>query len=386
MKIATILFTYNRSWHTKQVLDALKENTTMSEKLYIFQDGLACAAHRPEWEKVNLLIHQVDWCDCVINVSKKNKGLAESIVSGINVVFEDSDAVIVLEDDCVPALGFVSFMKQCFEKYENDKRIYNVSGYTWPMDIEEDSYDIYACGRSSSWGWGTWKDRWNHYKRDYDSLIRIRNDKNLSRNLAIWGNDLADMLVETLKGLNDSWAVFWSLMIIENKGICINPYRPLIKNIGLDGSGVHCTDQMDRFSVILDNECRKDFKLPDEIQILESTEKAFLKVFGSHTAFNQKSKEKTDIIIYGKGRFFSQCEAAINNRAYIQAIVDKYKRGWYAGKKIIKQSEIVNYDYEYVVVMIDSVDECERVVNELVNIYNIPQNKILLGRDYIQTL
>ena len=53
MKIATILFTYNRSEHTKKVLDALKENSVLPEKLYVFQDGLKIETHKEEWEKVN---------------------------------------------------------------------------------------------------------------------------------------------------------------------------------------------------------------------------------------------------------------------------------------------------------------------------------------------
>ncbi len=39
MKIATLLFTYNRSYHTEQALSALKENTALPQKLIVFQDG-----------------------------------------------------------------------------------------------------------------------------------------------------------------------------------------------------------------------------------------------------------------------------------------------------------------------------------------------------------
>ena len=60
MNISTVLFTYNRSEHTKQVLSALQKNTVNPTKLYIFQDGLACNAHRHEWEKVNTLIQSVN--------------------------------------------------------------------------------------------------------------------------------------------------------------------------------------------------------------------------------------------------------------------------------------------------------------------------------------
>ena len=40
MKIATIIFVYNRSNHTKAVLEGLKHNYILPEMLFIFQDGL----------------------------------------------------------------------------------------------------------------------------------------------------------------------------------------------------------------------------------------------------------------------------------------------------------------------------------------------------------
>ena len=46
--IATIIFTYNRSLHTKKVLETLKNNTVLPEKLFIFQDGLGRSEDREE--------------------------------------------------------------------------------------------------------------------------------------------------------------------------------------------------------------------------------------------------------------------------------------------------------------------------------------------------
>ena len=159
MKTNFLLFTYNRSFHTEQVINNLKENTIMPDKLIVFQDGLKQEEDPQEWNAVNCLIKSIDWCKNEVIVSDHNKGLADSIVSGINYAFEDCDAVIVLEDDCVPAPEFVKFMVQCFEQYQTDPRVYAVSGYSWPIDLTQDTFDVYGCGRISSWGWGTWKDR-----------------------------------------------------------------------------------------------------------------------------------------------------------------------------------------------------------------------------------
>ena len=86
MDIATILFTYNRSYHTNEVIKALERNTVLPQKLYIFQDGLAKEEYRDEWEKVNVLISKVDFCPTELHISTTNIGVAQSIVSGINYV------------------------------------------------------------------------------------------------------------------------------------------------------------------------------------------------------------------------------------------------------------------------------------------------------------
>ena len=114
MKTAIAIFVYDRSYHASKVLEALKDNTILPEKLFIFQDGMKTETDQCEWKKVNSLITDIDWCEKEIIVSEYNKGLACSIVSGVSYVLKNYEAIIVLEDDCVPMQNFVGFMLQCF--------------------------------------------------------------------------------------------------------------------------------------------------------------------------------------------------------------------------------------------------------------------------------
>lgn len=280
MDIATLLFTYNRSWHTEQVLNSLKYNTVLPQKLFVFQDGLRQDEDACEWNKVNSLIYGIDWCETEIIVSEYNKGLADSIISGINYVFKEYDAIIVLEDDCVPAVDFLNFMYQCLEKYQNMTKIYSVSGYAWPIELPEADEDIYFCGRISSWGWGTWKNRWDMYERDYTILKQIYQNQDRTEELMIWGADLEKTLICNIKGQCNSWAVFWALIVIYNGGVCINPYQSFIHNIGHDGSGVHC-GKSSKFIVPIDERKNVSFNLPDTIHVFDTTRKVY-KVFSEN--------------------------------------------------------------------------------------------------------
>lgn len=380
MKIATLLFTYNRSVHTGKVINALKQNTVLPQKLFVFQDGIKHGKDIEEWHKVNKLIKTIDWCDNEIIVSEYNKGLATSIVSGINYVFEEYDAVIVLEDDCVPAPNFINFMQLCFVKYQENKDIYSVSGYSWPFNLKKTSYDVYACGRISSWGWGTWKDRWDTFEKDYELIRKMKQEKDTSKNLAMWGRDLEEMLVANVRGNIDSWAVFWALNIISREGICINPYKSLIRNIGTDGSGVHC-GITGRFDVETDNEEKREISLPDEIVFLDETIESFLTLYGGYTAIYQDDESKENILVYGAGSFFFQNEKAINDRYNIHMFIDKNKRGWLAGRKVIQINEIGKNEYDKILIMLYDIQECIKVVKELIA-YEINPEQILIGLNF----
>lgn len=377
MEIATLLFTYNRSRHTKTVLDALSKNTRLPDKLFIFQDGLRNGGDTAEWQKVNDLIKNVNWCETERIVSECNKGLASSIVSGINYVFENYEAVIVLEDDCVPAISFIDFMYQCFEKYWDNENVFSVGGYASPVEMKKTSWDVYGYGRISSWGWGTWKDRWQNFEKDYELIKKLKQNEESSRHLAMWGSDLESTLVGNVTGACDSWAVFWALAVIKEKGVCVAPYESLVRNIGLDGSGVHC-GVTDRYDVTLMEKRKKVFALPDELVIEDEVAEAFVPLFGSYTALNTKEEKKEKILVYGLGNFYMRNEQKICAEYQVEAFIDQRGSGWFAGKKIIKRGEMDQYAYDRILVMILNEKDCMEVKEQLRE-QGIDSDKILDG-------
>lgn len=381
MKIATLLFTYNRSFHTKQVCEALKRNSVQTEKLIVFQDGPKQDEKTEEWKKVNALIYGIDWCEKEVIVSERNKGLAESIVSGIKYAFREYDAVIVLEDDCVPMHEFVSFMKHGFERYINDKSVYCISGYSWPIPvIDSTGEDAYFCGRISSWGWGTWKDRWMQYEQDYGILSGLKKSRDGSKRLAIWGNDLEEMLVNRVRGTNDSWAVFWALNVIAQRGLCLNPYQSLIRNIGMDGTGVHC-GATDKYNAYAEEGRERTYTLPRRIETLDVIEKEFSRFYQNYTVKNEKLDNKETVFVYGMGTLFFSMEREINEKFYIEGFIDANKKGYYAGRPIIKVEEISRTQFDKIVVCMTDRDEGIRCARRLIKEYDISFDEIVFAQE-----
>src|SRR5690242_14206934 len=96
------LFVYNRPDHTRQTIEALRKNTLAPESdLYVCSDGPkpnavdAVNATRAHLRTIS------GFKSVSIHENETNKGLANSIISGVSRVLETHDTIIVVEDDLV---------------------------------------------------------------------------------------------------------------------------------------------------------------------------------------------------------------------------------------------------------------------------------------------
>ncbi len=364
MKIATILFTYHRSNHTEKVLSALAKNDILPEKLIIFQDGIKDDTNLEGWNKVNKCIESIDWCEKEIHVSQKNMGLAKSVVTGIQHVLQSYDAVIVLEDDCVPERQFMRFMIAALNRYEKEEKVYSVSGYAWDANlIPREGEDAYFNGKFCSWGWGTWKKKWREYVEDFYILKKIKKDAEAHKRLEIWGKSMESMLMGNITGRCDSWAVFWGLKIIEKGGYCLSPYKQLVQNIGFDGSGVHGSVLHAR-DITVEEELKESFSFPEKVESTKECEEEFrfhfagkqgeekLKLYQAllirWLQMKQQGKRihvpdswKDGIAVWGKGPIFDILMNEIHEQISVICIVEsRPSASEYSGIPIISMDEL----------------------------------------------
>ncbi len=289
--IPVILICYNRPWHTQQVLDSLKNHGI--NNLYIFSDAPKSENDINGVAQTRELIKSINWTKPEVVLQTENQGLAKSINNAVETVFNKYDKLILLEDDCVPQEYFFDFMNSCLNKYENNERIFGISGYTVPIsnEILNDYHnDVYFFPRIGSWGWGTWKRAWNKKINDLNYLKEevIKNKIDIDQG----GNDVKLMFEQLLNGsLKDVWTINWLISVYLNKGYYIYPVKSHIINIGMDGSGVHCGATKKYETVISDS---KPFRFPDEIVIDNSIKQNFRKYYdiGNKTTYKSILKKK----------------------------------------------------------------------------------------------
>lgn len=240
-----ILFVYNRPEHTRHTLEALRKNELANKSvLYIYADGAKKAATVEEKdliEQTRLLIKEQKWCEEVYIIeSEKNKGLANSVIDGVTEILSKNDSVIVLEDDIVTENGFLKFMNQSLELYKDEERVFGISGYKFDSDkpIKQSTYFLPIM---SSWGgYATWSHSWSKIDFNANRLNQQVFDRNFKDQMRFGTLDFYEMLQSQVSGRLDSWAVrYYTSMLLQN-GVFLFPNKSLLRNIGFDGSGIHC--------------------------------------------------------------------------------------------------------------------------------------------------
>lgn len=245
MKYAPIIiFVYNRPDHTKRVIDSLIANKEASDSdLIIYSDFAKTEVHIKKVNEVRSYLKEIKGFRSIRIIERaENYGLAKSIISGVSEVIDQSESVIVLEDDILVSPYFLQFMNSSLEKYKNEEKVASIHGYSYPMDTT-DLDDTYFIRGADCWGWATWKRAWQYFEPDGEKL---RDQLIREELVARFDYDntypFFQMLMDQILGRNNSWAIRWHASIFLKNMLTLYPKESLILNIGLDNSGTHCDD------------------------------------------------------------------------------------------------------------------------------------------------
>lgn len=302
------VFTYNRPDHTERVLDALNVSALAPDTdIFIFCDNYKdeSAKHNVQrvWDLVDQFAYKSRFKSVTINKSETNKGLATSIICGVSEIMVLYGRVIVVEDDLLASIHFLEYMNSALDFYKNNKHIWSISGYAFPMKaLSNYPHDVFMAGRGSSWGWASWIDRWNRVDWDVKDYNTFKHNWSKRHAFARWGRDLPLMLDAQMTANHNSWAIRWCYSQFLENMMTVYPKISYIKNIGNDGTGTHKSLLVEKFDTEVEcGECfecefedltydkiiRKEFQKkysPTIIVRIKSLVKKFLVKLGVYTS------------------------------------------------------------------------------------------------------
>jgi hypothetical protein len=251
LKTPVVFIIFNRPETTKKVFEKIRQ--AKPEKLLIIADGPR-KNHPEDKEKcaaTRKVINGVDWkCKVLKNYSNTNLGLAKRISSGLDWVFDNVNEAIILEDDCLPNLTFFQFCKELLKKYQNDERIFAITGQNVQFGKKRTNYSYYFSRYFHCWGWATWKRAWNHFDFDMKQWPKMKNDnylkKILKNNRAVkyW----TKIFQSCYEGKINSWAYKWIFAGFISRSLNIIPNVNLISNIGFGTESTHLKDSKNPYA------------------------------------------------------------------------------------------------------------------------------------------
>jgi hypothetical protein len=244
-----VFFVFARPEHTRRTLEALAANTLVEQTdLIVYADAPRNESDIEQVREVRNLVHSVSGFRSVNVIERKNNyGLARNIIEGVTEICDRYGRVIVLEDDIVTAPNFLSFMNATLDRYVDEKRVWHISGWNYPID-EDGLGDAFFWRVMNCWGWATWSDRWKYFSKDPKRLIQSWDRGKIRRFNLDGTHDFWEQVTANDKGKLNTWAIFWYATIFEAGGLCLNPVRSFVRNIGNDGSGENC-GKIDPFAI-----------------------------------------------------------------------------------------------------------------------------------------
>jgi len=248
MKSPVAFFAFNRPYHTLETLKSLSiNNESKLTDVYAFIDGPRKISETQLIDNVEKIIKSFTnkFRTLTIYRSKVNQGGAINQKKGISKILSEYDSVISLEDDICVSKYFLSYMNSALEIYKNNKEVWHINGFNYPVKIDGD-FDCFFMRSMQCWGWATWRDRWEVFTNDplsSDPYYLMANftkkmikefDLNLKKSV-FWSQ-----IEDNARGkLNNTWDIFWYGFIFSKNGLCLTPKVSMTRNIGHDGSGVH---------------------------------------------------------------------------------------------------------------------------------------------------
>jgi hypothetical protein len=242
MNTPVALFVYRRPEHTRRTLAALARAAGAKDvDLHVYSDAARDASVESSVAEVRRVVREIDGFRAVtVTERPANLGLARSIASGVSGLLAAHGSVIVIEDDLEVAPSFLAWMTEALDRFADDSRVRQVSGYMFPVPASSRLPESFFMPLTTSWGWGTWARAWGDGPPPAAELLgRIEAREDRAAFSLNGAYDYLGLLRAAAAGRVDSWAVCWYARTWLEGGLVAYPRASLVRNSGLDGSGTH---------------------------------------------------------------------------------------------------------------------------------------------------
>ncbi len=184
------------------------------------------------------IVEKVDWpCEVKTLFRDENLGCRKAVSEAITWFYEHVEEGIILEDDCVADASFFPFCAELLERYRDDIRVLSINGTNWQQGRRRGLASYYFSRYPTSWGWATWRDRWQWHEMSNLNLAELSTALRFAGFCTLERSKIERSVVSA--EMIDSWAYSWSGFVFAHRGLCVVPQVNVVKNIGHGCSATH---------------------------------------------------------------------------------------------------------------------------------------------------
>lgn len=243
LDIAVLVLAYARVDTLRLVFDSIG-HAPIDIPVFVSVDGKVDANLSTEQDAVVKLAKEFSTRggrEVTIWQQKSNLGIRSNLISSLGRLFrsEEFDAVIVLEDDCIPGTDFWEFICKGLVSLRPHQKIKMITGNNFLHGLYTPPTTAYFSKYPHIWGWATWRDRWNEIM-DLEDVSGPR-----LRSLLLQAGESRFRVNRITRKFDQAqaskhiWDYQFMVKIWALSGIAAAPSVNLVENIGFGNRATH---------------------------------------------------------------------------------------------------------------------------------------------------
>ena len=248
--------TLNRYAHLKRCIESLQKNSWAEyTEIYISLDYPTKESHWEGYNKIKEYLESgISGFKAVhFFIQEKNLGPSENIKFLRKEIFKTYDRFIGTEDDNQFSPNFIEYMDKGLELFKDNDECIFISGYVDEQPWNAHGGTVMPSTLASFWGYGGWKNKLEKCQKEINKELFVSIGTNpyyiwrlyyYSRIMLWWY--VHRYLCDPYEAFTDQEGnpkfidVSINIYCIVKRKYIIVPVKSLVRNWGMDGSGVHC--------------------------------------------------------------------------------------------------------------------------------------------------
>lgn len=235
------VFGYRRAHSLARTLDDLQACPEYaSSPVYVFSDGPKNDTARRDVEAVREMLARRRTPNMTIIESPENRGLARSIIDGVERLTREYGRVIVIEDDLRLSPLTLAWFNRGLDQYEHEDRVMQISAHVHTVPALRRTEAAFFLPFTTTWGWATWKRAWDRFDPAAEGWEALKTDTALAHRFDVGGAfQYSRMMIAQMEAALDSWGVRFYWTVAKADGLVLFPPVSLVKNHGVDLKATH---------------------------------------------------------------------------------------------------------------------------------------------------